>query len=145
MASLTNKRDLTLLILLALFGLILTCVVAAYRQSPVAITRLCHNQSRYDGKTITVYGTVADHQEHVSQRGHRYTTFLLTDGQAQVSVFSFGKPAVADGQQVTVKGRYSRKKTVGPWLFYHEIDTTYGTITPGKTPAMGLLQQFISR
>ena len=61
--------------------------VGALDASPNAILT---NPDRFDGKSVTIHGTITNLRETVSRRGNPYYTFDLSDGMRTVRVFSFG-------------------------------------------------------
>jgi hypothetical protein len=43
-------------------------------------------------------------------------------------VFTFGRPALQDGQRVAVRGTFSTTKRVGRYTFHNEIEADEGTL-----------------
>ena len=80
------------------------------------------NPERYDGKLLSVDGTVTGLRSKVSRKGNAYYTFRVSDGRAAVMVFSFGTPSCSDGRQTTVEGQFLRVKQVSGYTFYDQID-----------------------
>ena len=94
---------------LALVVLPVLCTVAmaqgeAARTSP---SELLGNAGLFDGKTITISGTMLNLREGVSAAGKGYYTFDLSDGTETVHVFSFGKARCKAGR-ATVDGTFER-------------------------------------
>ena len=79
--------------------------------------------STYDGQTVSVVGTVSDLRAHVSRKGNAYATFELCASSACVRVFEWGTPALSDSQRLTVHGKFSVEKRVGPYTFHDEIES----------------------
>ncbi len=92
---------LALLILSALCS-IATAQDGAVRTSP---SEVLGNAGVFNGKTITVSGTVINLQEGVSKVGKGYYTFDLSDGAEAVHVFSTGKARCKAGR-ATVDGTF---------------------------------------
>jgi hypothetical protein len=67
------------------------------------------NAGLFDGKTVTISGTVLNLQEGVSAAGKGYYAFDLSDGTETVHVFSFGKARCKAGR-ATVDGTFERVK-----------------------------------
>src|SRR5712671_319422 len=91
---------------LALLVLPALCTVAmaqdgAGRTSP---SELLGNAALFNGKPITISGTVLNLREGVSTAGKGYYTFDLSDGTEAVHVFSTGKARCKAGR-ATVDGR----------------------------------------
>ncbi len=79
---------------------------------------------------MTVSGTAEEISSRTSRRGNPYTTFWLADQGEGVKVFTFGTPAIKDGQRVEVRGVFQRVKQVGPYTFHDEIDAS--SVSPAK-------------
>ena len=94
---------LALLVLPALCS-IATAQDGAVRTSP---SELLGNAGVFNGKTITISGTVVNLQEGVSKAGKGYYTFDLSDGTEAVHVFSFGRARCKAGR-ATVDGTFER-------------------------------------
>ncbi len=82
--------------------MIATAQDGAMRTSP---SELLGNVGVFNGKTITVSGTVVNLQEGVSKAGKGYYTFDLTDGAEAVHVLSTGKARCKAGR-ATVDGTF---------------------------------------
>jgi hypothetical protein len=92
---------LALLVLPALCS-IATAQDGAVRTSP---SELLGNAGVFNGKTITISGTVVNLQEGVSKAGKGYYTFDLSDGAEAVHVFATGKARCKAGR-ATVDGTF---------------------------------------
>lgn len=88
----------------------------------VTTAALLAHASSYDGKMVTVSGTVTEVRHHTSHKGNAYTTFGLCDESHCVRVFEFGSPAIANGQTRTVTGTFAVSRKVGNATFRDEID-----------------------
>jgi hypothetical protein len=106
--------------------LILLAVVrpaGALDASPSAILT---NPDRFDGKGVTIRGTITNLRETVSRRGNPYYTFDLSDGTRAIRVFSFGQAACRTGT-ATVEGTFSQVKQVGRYTFRNEVTAKHVT------------------
>jgi hypothetical protein len=92
---------LALVVLSALCS-IATAQDGAVRTSP---SEVLGNAGVFNGKTITVSGTVVNLQEGVAKGGKGYYTFDLSDGAEAVHVFSTGKARCKAGR-ATVDGTF---------------------------------------
>ena len=97
----TTSIWLALLVLSALCGTA-TAQDEAVRTSP---SELLGNAGFFNGKTITVSGTMVNLQESVSKAGKGYYSFDLSDGAEAVHVFSAGKARCKAGR-ATVDGTF---------------------------------------
>jgi len=90
----------------------------------VSVRELVETPDRFDGRAVTVHGTVASLHRQVSRRGNPYYTFSLSDGLRVVRVFSFGDTACRNGESASMDGKFSRVKTFGGYTFYNEVTGT---------------------
>ena len=88
------------LVLLMLVVLAAVRPAGALDASPSAILT---NPDRFDGKGVTIQGTITNLRETVSRRGNDYYTFDLTDGSRAIRVFSFGKAPCRAGTATVEK------------------------------------------
>ena len=93
---------------LAVVILLVLCAPAAPVERGISIHALIQDPALYDGKVVTVVGTITDYRERISHGGNSYTVFRLTEADASVLVFSWNKQGRADGQRVRVTGTFSR-------------------------------------
>ena len=114
------------LILLCAVGLLLRAQHAA----ATTVTEITKNPAAFDQKTVTASGTAQEVSSRTSRRGNPYTTFRLSDQGEAVKVFTFGTPAIKDGDRVEVRGVFQRVKQVGAYTFHDEIDAS--SVTPAK-------------
>jgi hypothetical protein len=86
-------------------------------------TDILANPDRFDGRLLTIGGTITNLQERVSRAGNSYYTFDLSDGKQAVRVFSFGKAPCRVGA-ATIEGRFEKVKRQGRYTFYNEVTAT---------------------
>ena len=96
---------------LALLVLTALCAVAsaqdeAARTSP---SELLGNAALFDGRPITISGTMLNLQEGVSAAGKGYYTFDLSDGAEIVHVLSSGRARCKAGR-ATVDGTFQKTR-----------------------------------
>jgi hypothetical protein len=106
----------------------LTAVVLLVMSAPAApadqgpsIHALIQDPAKYDGKVVTVVGTITAYRERVSNAGNPYTTFRLADGDEFVAVFSWNKQGFSNGQRVRVTGTFSKIREAGTSPIGNEI------------------------
>lgn len=102
----------------------------ALAQHGVTVPSLIQDPDRYDGKVVTVVGTITAYRERVSDAGNPYTTFRLTNGGASVAVFIWNKHGLANGQKVRVTGAFSRVGQAGTFTYDHEIQAHRIEVVP---------------
>ena len=99
--------------ILVLAGIL--CLAAPTRgATAMSLRTLARDADRYDGKVITVVGTIAAYREGVTGAGSPYTAFRLVDGDASVAVFIWNKQGLGNGQRVRVTGAFERIRQFGP-------------------------------
>ena len=114
--------------------LALVCAVTLVGSIPWAsagtVAEIAKNPAAFDQKTVTVGGTVEEINSRTSRRGNPYTTFRLSDQGETVKVFTFGTPAIKDGERVEVRGVFQQVKHVGAYTFHDEIDAS--SVSPAR-------------
>ena len=113
------------------FGLCLALTLLAASPTPSAssthIADILASPSSFDGQHLTVNGTVQQLSAKTSRRGNDYTTFDLCDASC-IHVYSYGHPKIANGQTLTVNGRFFADKKVGTLDFKNELDADEGSL-----------------
>lgn len=113
-----------------------TTVSLVFAQQQVSVQALLTNGKAYDGKQVVLVGVVRDLKEKVSRKGNPYYTFKIGDEKGMVSVFSYGKAPVREGDKVRVTGKFTVEKRVAYATYRNEIDVTKGKVevlTPAKS------------
>ena len=107
MMTLARMAHLSLaLLLLPALGTVAMAQDEADRTSP---SELLGNPGLFDGKTITISGTVLNLREGGSAAGKGYYAFDLSDGTEAVRVVAMGKARCKVGR-TTVDGTFDRAK-----------------------------------
>lgn len=109
------------------FTLLVLCA-ALWAQEQVTAQALLTDGKKYDGKQVVVVGIVRDLKEKVSKRGNPYYTFKIGEGKQTISVFSYGKASVKNGDKVRVTGKFAVEKRVGYAVYRNEIDVSKGKV-----------------
>ncbi len=79
----------------------------------------------FDGREVVLAGKASAVDPRTSRRGNDYFTFRLSDeAGASLKVFSWGKPAIAPGDRVEVRGRFQRERRVGRYTFTDEVEAS---------------------
>ena len=95
--------------------------VPARAQHSVTVRVLAQDPDQYDGKVVTVVGTITAYRERVSDAGNPFTTFRLVDGDASVAVFIWNKQGLSNGQRVRVTGACAKVRQPGTFAAAVEI------------------------
>jgi len=104
-------------------------VLGAATAGTVSIADLLNHASAYDGSHVVVAGSVASVRPKTSRAGNQYETFDLCDTNGNcVRVFTWGQPALREGDKITVKGTFSAAKHVGGYAFRNEIEADEGSL-----------------
>jgi hypothetical protein len=90
----------------------------------ISPSELLTDPDRFDGQAVTLQGTVEKFREGVSPDGAPYFKFRLSDEQAAVRVFSFGRSPCRNGMQATVDGVFERINRLGRHTHYNEVTAT---------------------
>ena len=113
----------TLIPLLAWLAVVLFATSAlAVPADLVSVKTLLAEPDKWHGRAVVVSGSVGKLEPRTSQRGNAYYTFLLTDGSASVTVFSYGTPEIKDGNRVQVEGTFLKVERVGKSTFQNQVD-----------------------
>jgi hypothetical protein len=90
------------------------------------------NPPSFDHKTVSLRGAVTALKETTSRRGNDYTTFKLQDpsGCGALNIFTWGHPALSNGDQVRVDGTFETEHHQGRYTFYNEVQATKVTAVP---------------
>jgi len=90
------------------------------------IKKIVADKNSYDGKEVSVSGTVSANLKFKTSKGGKdYTTFsLIGDTGGRINVFVWGKSKLHGGQKVRVTGIYHKVMKVGQSTFRNEIEAT---------------------
>jgi hypothetical protein len=95
----------------------------SYAATETTVEKILENKDSYDGKEVSVPGTVSKLKFKTSKAGSEYTTFSLTgDSGGSINVFIWGHSKIKEGQKVKVLGIYRKVKKVGRYTLYNEIE-----------------------
>ena len=81
----------------------------------------------YDGKRVTVSGTVRHVLAQTTRRGKDYTTFELCDDVC-MKVFLWGHPRLREEQRQSISGKFETIKRVDAYTFENVLETQAGSI-----------------
>ena len=88
-----------------------------------SIADILTRPAAFDGREVLLQGKATAVDPRVSRRGNEYFTFRLSDATgASLKVFSWGKPTIAPGDRVEVRGRFQRERRVGRYTFTNEVE-----------------------
>jgi hypothetical protein len=123
----TARSSLSVLVSLALLVFPITerrAFAQAFQPSQI----LSHPSS-YDGKRLTVSGTVRSVLPQTTRQGRDYTSFNLCNGNDScITVFTWGHLRLSEGQRKSVSGRFVIAKRVEPFTFTNVLDAQEGSI-----------------
>jgi hypothetical protein len=108
--------------------LVLTIILGGFSICPaieITTEKIVTDKDSYDGKEVSVKGSVSNLKFKTSNGGKDYTTFsLLGDSGGHINVFIWGKLKLQGGQKVRVTGIYRKVKKIGKYTFRNEIEAT---------------------
>ena len=70
------------------------------------VEELLADPSSFDGRPVTLRGTLDRVQAHATRKGNRYHTFHLTQQARELLVVTQDRPACDAGSPVRVEGRF---------------------------------------
>lgn len=113
------RRTLSLVPFFALASLALAAEKASVRD-------LLTNGKKFDGKVVTVTGSVDAFQARTSKAGNPYFVFKLKEKDQTINVYGRGKldKDLKSGAKVEITGKYAVEKKVGKLTFKNEVDVT---------------------
>jgi hypothetical protein len=123
------------------FVLILLAWTSTAFAKAVRPSQIVGNPTTYNGKHLTVSGTVQNVTAKSSRRGNEYETFDLCDNSC-LKVFAWGHPELREGQQSCVSGTFDAVKHIGRYTFYNELDAEdrVASIAGRYVPMKGLFR-----
>jgi len=114
----------------ALFGILLVSTIVLggfpiWAAAETTVEKIMNNGDSYDGRKVSVKGTVSNLKFETLEVGKTYTTFLLvgkSGGRIKVSVS--GTLKLKPGQEVRVKGVYRKVRKTDRHYYYNEIEAS---------------------
>ena len=105
---------------------------AAANGADIAICSIIEKPANFNHQSVTLQGTALGVKETTSHRGNDYTTFKLQDpsGCGAVNIFTWGHPALKNGDQVRVDGVFETEHHQGRYTFHNEVEATKVTSVP---------------
>ncbi len=108
--------------------LVLTIVLSGFSISSAIDTtaeKIVTNKDSYDGKEVSVSGTVSNLKFKTANVKDDYTTFILVgESGGRINVFIWGSPKLQPGQKVQVTGRYQKVRRWAQRNYYNEIEAS---------------------
>lgn len=113
---------------LAVFGFFVAAALAlAAEVQKATVAELLAEGKKYDGKTISTSGVVAEFKQKTSRAGNKYFTFVLQQGEkSSVNVYSRGEAEaeLKNGVKAGVIGVFRVEKKVQDFTVKNEIDAS---------------------
>jgi hypothetical protein len=113
-----------------LFGivLVLTIVLSGFSICPaieITTEKIVTDKDSYDGKGVSVEGSVSNLKFKTSKGGNNHTTFVLVgESGSRINVFIWGRLKLKPGQKVRVTGLYRKVMRVAQRIYYNQIDAS---------------------
>ena len=87
--------------------------------------KIITKKDSYDGKQVSVKGTVSNLKFRTANVKDDYTTFVLVGGSGgRVNVFIWGNLKLKAGQKVQVTGVYRKVRKTSQRNYYNEIEAS---------------------
>ncbi len=106
---------------------LVTVLLGSFSLCPAVDTaeKIVTKQDSYNGKKVSVKGTVSNLKFNTVNMKDNYTTFVLVgDEGGRINVFSWGALKLQPGQKVRVRGRYYKVRRIANRNFYNEIEAS---------------------
>lgn len=108
--------------------LVLTIILYGFSISPAEETsteKVIKSIDFYDGKEVSVKGTVSNIKIRTTAGGKTFTTFkLVGESGTRVNVFTWGRLTLQVGQKVEVTGIYRKIMRVDQRIYNNQIDAS---------------------
>lgn len=108
--------------------LILTIILGGFSVCPAVDTtaeKIVTKKDSYDGKEVSVKGTVSNLKFKTANAKDDYTTFVLVGGSGgRINVFIWGNLKLKVGQKVQVTGVYRKVRKTTQRNYYNEIEAS---------------------
>jgi hypothetical protein len=108
--------------------LVLTIVLSGFSICPaieITTEKIVTDKDSYDGKEVSVKGSVSNLKFKTSKSGNKYTTFVLVgESGVRINVIILEHPKVKAGQKVRVTGVYRKVKKTAHRNYYNEIEAS---------------------
>ena len=86
------------------------------------VEEIMNKTDSYEGKTVSLAGTVSNLKFGSIEVGKSYTTFMLASKTGgRIKVFAWGKLTLKAGQNVQVTGVFRKVSAAGNRYFYNQI------------------------
>jgi hypothetical protein len=87
------------------------------------VEEIMANQDSYDGKQVSVLGTVSTPRFKAARHGKPYMTFpLLGESGGRINIFVWGTMKLKQQQKIRVTGTYKKLMKMGKYTFRDAIE-----------------------
>ena len=105
--------------------LVSTVVLAGFAicgAAETTVEEIMNKTDSYEGKTVSLTGTVSNLKFGSIEVGKSYTTFMLASKTGgRIKIFAWGKLTLKAGQNVQVAGVFRKVSAAGNRYFYNQI------------------------
>lgn len=102
--------------------LLISLASASVAAAEVTVSQLLANALAFDGRHVTVSGTIRSIKLVNFRSGQKYETFQLCEQSGHcVRVFAVGHPHITEGERITVNGTFQTDTSFGPFVLHDEI------------------------
>jgi len=111
----------------ALLGMLLISTIVLFgatmgAAAETTVEEIMKKGDSYDGRDVSLTGTVSNLKFGSIDVGKNYTTFMLANKSGgRIKVFAWGKLTLKAGQKVQVAGVYRKVSKAGNRYFYNQI------------------------
>lgn len=94
----------------------------------MTIAQLLNDPSAYDGKHVSVSGTVKHLRQEVSSNGQPFVIFALCSTITCVHVFGWGSPNLRNDRVIMVQGTFAAVQHFAGYTFHDGIHADSGSL-----------------
>ncbi len=117
-----NRRASRILLGTFLMLLIVLVGFAICGAAETTVDEIMNKTDSYEGKTVSLTGTVSNLKFGSVEVGKDYSTFMLASKTGgRIKIFAWGKLTLKGGQNVQVTGVFRKVSTAGNRYFYNQI------------------------
>ncbi len=110
---------------LFLTSVLLLCGTSTHAATETTVEQILGAKDSYDGKEVSVTGTVSTPRFRASRHRKPYMTFpLLGDSGSRVNILFWGEIKLKTGKKIKVQGVYRKMMEMGKYTFRDVIEAS---------------------
>ena len=118
-------HSINFLCIIILVLAVILCGNFSYATPETTVEKILASKDSYDGKEVSVSGTVSSPRFKASKSGRPYMTFpLLGDSGGRINILFWGDMKLKPGKRVMGKGIYRKIMEMGKYTFRDVIEAS---------------------